>query len=163
MRLLFVSVLLLISAAARVSAYELVLIEQISGGSSWAPTLSSDGRVVIGRPAGNFDLKQLEPIRWTRESGAVRLGQLAGYGSTGASDVSADGAVVVGRGVPEPYEAFRWTAQDGMVGLGPVPGQLSSGSIASAVSGDGSTVVGHNGNFGEGFVWTAQDGMVAIP
>ena len=73
------------------------------------------------------------------------LGYLPGKPVTYASDVTADGSVVVGVGriiaSGGPSEAFRWTSGGGMVGLGDLPGgNYQSG--ASGVSADGSVVVG---------------------
>jgi probable HAF family extracellular repeat protein len=80
------------------------------------------------------------------------------YNTTG---VSGDGSVVVGTGGINPYEggnlyqAFRWTASSGAVGLGG-----GNYSFATAVSGDGSIVVGNNN--GQAFRWTAGSGMVGL-
>jgi probable HAF family extracellular repeat protein len=57
-------------------------------------------------------------------------------------------------------EAFRWTQSGGMVGLG---GLLEDAySVAYAVSGDGSVIVGHSTSdeyYGEAFIWDAEHGM----
>jgi len=85
------------------------------------------------------------------------LGDLPG-GSflSNASDVSADGSVVVGQGrSASGREVFRWTSGGGMVGLGGL------GGIASAVSADGSVVVGTLDNI-EAFRWTSGGGMVGL-
>ncbi|HET6567666.1 MAG TPA: T9SS type A sorting domain-containing protein [Rhodothermales bacterium] len=55
-------------------------------------------------------------------------------------------------------QAFRWTQATGMVGLGFLPGDTSS--IAGAVSGDGSIIVGVSGT--RAFRWTQATGMVDI-
>ena len=51
-----------------------------------------------------------------------------------------------------------------MVGIGPVPGQSSS--LAVAVSADGSTIVGSDGDNTlrnrTGFIWTAAEGMTQL-
>ena len=77
-----------------------------------------------------------------------------GAAGSGASDVSADGSVVVGTWNEE---AFRWTAATGMVGLGYLPG--TSKSQASSVSADGLVVAG---SCGQAFRWTAATGMVGL-
>ena len=92
------------------------------------------------------------------------LGDLPGGGFRSyATDVSADGSVVVGTGSSESgFEAFRWTSGDGMVGLGFLPG-ANDHSLAYAVSSDGSVVVGYGtGAAGdEAFRWTSG-GMVGL-
>ena len=90
--------------------------------------------------------------------------------SIGATGVSADGSVVVGSVIPHPgssrrRQAFRWTESGGMVGLGALPGAYGVQSGASAVSADGSVVVGgSNSDSGryEAFRWTESGGMVGL-
>ena len=85
-----------------------------------------------------------------------------------ASDISADGSVVVGEIWSSPHEeqAVRWTEAEGIVGLGyPFPG--GSRSSASGTSADGSVVVGHTRSGGmpsysEAFRWTEAEGMVGL-
>jgi len=97
----------------------------------------------------------------------VGLGFLPGGAirGSGATDVSADGSVVVGLGdSASGIEAFRWTVNGGMVGLGDLPGGLFR-SVAQAVSADGSVVVGYgsssSGN-SEAFRWTSNDRIVGL-
>jgi uncharacterized membrane protein len=57
------------------------------------------------------------------------------------------------------FEAFRWTEAGGMVGLGDLPGGLFY-SVANAVSGGGSVIVG-SGHTDSGFqatIWDATHG-----
>jgi probable HAF family extracellular repeat protein len=86
-----------------------------------------------------------------------------------ATDVSADGSVIVGTWGSQ---AMRWTQETGFVGLGDFPGGLF-GSWANAVSADGSVVVGLGSievcipHFGCGsqsvpFRWTQASGMVRL-
>jgi probable HAF family extracellular repeat protein len=95
----------------------------------------------------------------------VGLGDLAGGAfSSEATGISADGSVVVGRGIgTSGNEAFRWTSGGGMVGLGDLPGG-GIGSAAFDTSADGSAVVGYgNGASGtEAFRWTSGGGMVGL-
>jgi probable HAF family extracellular repeat protein len=81
------------------------------------------------------------------------LGDLPGGSfESSALDVSADGSVIVGYGTSaNGQEAFRWTAQTGMISLGL--------GRATAVSGDGSAVVGTNT---DAFYWTPSLGMVNL-
>ncbi len=92
----------------------------------------------------------------------VGLGTL-GRTRSGASDVSADGSVVVGyvHSDETSYEAFRW--EDGvMVGLGTLGGEDSR---AHGVSVDGSVVWGTSDNSAgrrEPFIWDAEHGMRSL-
>ena len=97
----------------------------------------------------------------------VPLGDLPGGGfSSGASGVSADGSIVVGQGYSSVDngsgpEAFRWTAADGMVGLGHLSGGgFRRGIEATAVSANGSAIVGYTGI--EAFRWRSAGGMVGL-
>ena len=119
---------------------------------SIANAVSSNGSVVVG------DLDIISPafddaFRWTQQSGTIELG------FDRASDVSADGSVVVGS---DGAEAVRWTAAGGIVGLGRLTGGVSSG--ATAVSQDGSVVVGFSDSvFGpEAFYWMQELGTINL-
>jgi probable HAF family extracellular repeat protein len=104
-------------------------------------------------------------FRWTQAGGMVGLGDLpGGVFFSAANGVSADGAVVVGRGSSSNgNEAFRWTQAGGMVGLGDLPGG-GFFSAANGVSADGAVVVGrgNGGNGDEAFRWTQAGGMVGL-
>ena len=133
---------------------------------------SADGSVVVGDDQSTGDY---EAVRWTRDTGMVRLGFLGSDvpHRSHARGVSADGSVVVGNDYAAPgfKEAFRWTEATGMVGLGVFPGGdgfpagEGFGSRAEDASADGSVVVGASGD-GQGnyraFRWTAQTGMVSL-
>jgi probable HAF family extracellular repeat protein len=69
------------------------------------------------------------------------LGFVAGYSTSQAVALSADGAVVVGtaRTLAGNQQAFRWTAQQGLVGLGFAP--TGTNSAAAAVSADGAVIL----------------------
>ncbi len=112
---------------------------------------------------GNIDVSQA--FRWTESGGMVGLGDLPGGDSySDASDVSADGSVIVGRSNSvNGGEAFRWTESGGMVGLGDLPGG-DSYSDASGVSADGSVIVGRSNSVNgyEAFRWTQETGMVSL-
>ena len=91
-----------------------------------------------------------------------------GYFTSSATDVSADGSVVVGVSSSmvsgsSHYKAFRWTKENGMVGLG----ELTGGeyfSNATGVSADGSVIVGFRRSTSgkEAFRWTQETGMVGL-
>jgi probable HAF family extracellular repeat protein len=121
--------------------------------------VSADGAVVAGTGTG---ASGNEAFRWTRETGMLSLGE-----ATSASDVSADGSVVVGQ---VGSQAFRWTHETGIVGLGDFP-RGPFYSLANAVSADGSIVVGRGAtdfctrgcrNIFPPFRWTQASGMTRV-
>jgi len=110
-------------------------------------------------------------LLWTSSMGLVPLGFLPDEQPDGVNDsqsfsyaISADGSTVVGsssfsdagQGISG-SQAFRWTQGEGMQPLGFVAGEIDS--IATAVSADGSVVVGTSGL--HAFRWTA-DGIQSI-
>jgi len=136
-------------------------------GRSVASAVSADGSVIVGSSSSSAALGHSEAFRWTRTGGMVGLGDLPGQPllwpfESEAGDVSADGSVVVGRGISASgWEAFRWTESGGMVGLGQLPRTgFSSYSWANAVSADGSVVVGES--TAGAFIWTAEQGMRSV-
>lgn len=156
----------------------LVGLGDLPGGEyfSSARAVSADGSVIVGiggiEPEHEFvfgpDAIPYEPFIWTAGSGMVGLGGFAGEPVGGeATDVSADGSVVVGQSTivtspGEPWEsfrisAFRWTQATGMTDLG--------FEEVAAISSDGSTVVGYSqSDFGEydAFLWTESTGRVHL-
>jgi probable HAF family extracellular repeat protein len=147
----------------------MVGLGDLPGGSelSSAYAVSADGLVIVGY--GNSASGE-EAFRWTESEGMVALGDLPGGDfRSGASGVSDDGSVVVGSSEIDEtllehfFEAFRWTESEGMVGLGDLPGG-SFHSKASAVSADGSVVVGFGTSASgqEAFRWTEEEGMVGL-
>lgn len=79
-------------------------------------------------------------------------------GAGSASDVSADGSVVVGRAFTSIYDgglAFRWTTALGWRTLGRLQGAMMSS--ATGVSANGSVVAGWSS--GTPFLWTVTAGM----
>lgn len=112
----------------------------------------------------SISIDPLTPVAVAAHATFTGLGDLPGGDFTSyASDLSADGSTVVGRGTSATStEAFRWTNSTGMVGLGRLP-VLELESISFGVSGDGSVVVGHSGNVsGEAFRWNHADAMVGL-
>ena len=100
---------------------------------------------------------------WSATSGLNGLGDLpgGGFGST-ATDISADGRVVVGTvtSAASVIEAARWTDTTGWVPLGS-PFGATYGSQAEGVSSDGSIIVGmtNSPSGSQGFIWDAVHGM----
>ena len=147
----------------------------IGAGTSKATGVSADGTVVVGENYSPYVGPSLTsystPFYWTATGGMTDLGVLAGYSAgAGATGVSADGSVIVGNGTsPSSFgtssEAFRSAQTDGMVGLGYLPGGIPSRSSASAVSGDGSVVVGSSdaANYTTyAYRWTSAGGMMNL-
>ena len=146
---------------------------------SVALDISGDGTVVAGTSVAGtstIDLALIgEATLWTENTGQVLLGDLPGGEVLGgAFGLSEDGSVIVGLSSSEAsasdgdsiidtLEAFRWTAETGSVALGDLPGGSYS-SVASAISADGSIVVGDSSTDSgrEAFRWTAETGMVGL-
>jgi probable HAF family extracellular repeat protein len=100
--------------------------------------ISRDGRFIVGqRTTGAF--------RHTPAPSFNTLGNLPGAPLAGMplpTDISADGAVVVGTAVDAlGFRAFRWTPSGGMVGLGRLPA-TNVYSEANSISADASVTVG---------------------
>jgi len=141
------------------------------GFHSSARGASADGSVVVGY--SDSELASAEAFRWTAAGGMEGLGSLMPNSTSEATAVSADGSVVVGNATASSGErlaqmAFRWTESAGMVRLGWFPGPVSVGSWATAVSADGSVVVGAGDLFvafssgSEAFRWTLPGGMARL-
>jgi uncharacterized membrane protein len=105
---------------------------------SGANGVNADGSVVVGY---SF-YTSVKAIRWTAAGGMVALG----LPYSQAFGVNGDGSVVVGAGGSE---AFRWTAAQGMQSIQSL---LTAACVntagwtlisATAVSGDGQTIVGY--------------------
>jgi probable HAF family extracellular repeat protein len=142
--------------AFRWASSGMVGLGDLAGGSiySYASATSNDGNAIVGRSGSSSGN---EAFRWT-PTGMIGLGDLLG-GSffSEANGISGDGNTVVGRGSTAlGDEAFLWTPNNGMVNLR--DSLLASGvdltgwsvlSSATAISNDGTTIVGygtHNGN-----------------
>ena len=109
-------------------------------------------------------------LYWNSTGGLIPLGFLPedqpdefSVSFSFAQAVSGDGQVVVGSSASTKHlergdQAFRWSATDGMTGLGFLPGETQS--TATAVSADGSVVVGVSGL--SAFRWTATSGLENI-
>lgn len=142
--------------------------------TSFGTDVSTDGSVVVGssQTVGSAE----HAFRWTQPGGMIDLG--TGNGPTGfsrAHGVNGDGSVVVGESdFPPPQggffdvvQAFRWTEADGLQTIGGI--ETISRSIATAVTADGSVIVGRStisvpsGNTIEthsrAFRWTESGGM----
>lgn len=122
--------------------------------------ISKDGQVVVGWGVVSASYDTVA-FRWTAEEGMAQLPFPV------SSDLSADGSVVIGYVLtgPSAYEAIRWSSEAGIEPLG----FLGNGdtSVAEAVSGDGSVIVGESNSVAGGyplgpFVWKTSTGMFPI-
>jgi len=135
----------------------MVGLGDLPGGAfqSLANGISADGNIVVGN---GTSASGWEAFKWTDSAGPVGLGDLAGGSfASFANDISADGTVIVGSGTDDSGTvASRWT-QSGIEFLGNALGE----SVASAVSGDGSAIVGGLGQIGisGAFIWDETNGM----
>jgi len=128
----------------------------LNGGS--ASNMTPDGQTVVGSDTRGVWL-------WTRSGGQIHIG------GTWGLDLSDDTSVVVGNtddstGIDGPA---MWNRANGWQTLGGLPGGTPTGGSwgwTSAVSGDGSVIVGrafHSDGKLRGFRWDALTGMVALP
>lgn len=158
-----------------------------SGNESSAAGISDDGSTIVGwARTGASAVVPTHAVLW-RGASVQDLGTLATGRNSEASGVSSNGGVVVGvsdlRVGQDPNDgadvyrdrAFRWTATGGMQNLGVLAGDHAS--RASAVSADGSVVVGTSEQVvdplsaqpgaqqvahRQAFRWTATGGMQAL-
>ncbi len=142
--------------------------------SSEANAMSADGSVIVGSVDRGFGA---EPFRWTAETGMVGLGDLGEckfnllvdgvvgeYKYKGwATDVSADGNIVIGQGCSNGFPAaFIWDAENGIRDLEQVLINdfgldltgWSGFSYAEGISADGTVIVGYDGAITQG-AWIA--------
>ncbi len=135
----------------------------IPGGSpqySNAKGVSDDGKFAVGEAFGF----ESEGFRWSQATGMLESTAFLGD----ATSTSSNGGIVVGSAFTtastQGPEAYYWTNHSpGVIGIGFLPGQVSS--RASAISSDGTAIVGSSGNGGnatQAFRWTASEGMQGL-
>ena len=146
-------------------------------GNSRATGTNGDGSVVVGYSTAPTDANgsnYYHAFRWTHE-GMIDLGTInSASGFSAAYATNGDGSVVVGESaipkIDNAYfsHAFRWTPSGGMADLGTL-GNVQGYSAATAVSVDGSVVVGQStAQSGSGlsvvhaFRWTSASGMADL-
>lgn len=128
-----------------------------------AVAASFDGGVVVGASEPYAFSNSFHGFRWTPKGGMVALPGPGGQPSMIPTDISDGGTVICGSaaniacrvtGTPDALSAQS---------LGVLSGTISS--LASAVSGDGATIVGTSSSSFEErpFKWTSDGGMVALP
>jgi probable HAF family extracellular repeat protein len=136
---------------------------------SMAHAVSANGSVVVG-----ISWPSCRSFRWSQETGMVDLGTLPGGSHSCALGASADGSIIIGQCNGEfGPEAFVWDATHGMRGLrqllmseAKLGGRVDEWKLrsATAVSRDGSTIVGNGINpSGNQEGWVARIGNVASP
>ena len=138
---------------------------------SVADGVSADSSVIVGSSVG----ADAQAFRWTQHTGMIGLGTLPdGSRNSSAFGVSADGSIIVGQCYGEGgFEAFIWDAAHGMRSLRQVlVSQFDLGAnltgwklqLATAVSADGSFVVGYGMNpSGDREAWLAYLGDAHRP
>jgi probable HAF family extracellular repeat protein len=139
-------------------------IGDLAGGITQATAfdVSADGTVVVGNGTSS-STGSVEPFRWTSGTGIQVLAPFpSGAGSGSALGISGDGSIVTGRlaySTGAGVQGYRWTQSTGIVPLGDIAGDTPPpGTSFSAVSADGSTLVGESS--GNGSVrWTQSGGF----
>jgi probable HAF family extracellular repeat protein len=130
-----------------------------NGGPADVRGVSADGSVAVGVVAPNH---QVTAARFT----GLNTYQVIGPVGSWATGVSADGSVVCGHhtDAQDRDSMFRWDAVSGFVDLGSMPWASSPWSDATAISGDGSTIIGlgNGDNTQEGFYWRAGTGFARL-
>lgn len=137
-----------------------------SGSAGWRTNY--DGSAIVGWAYG---ASVYEGFYWQSDNTVTGIGDLpGGQVDSDANDVTADGSMVVGQAWSgSGGEVITWTPADGgslpaqMTPLGDLPGGAFQG-IASAVSPDGSVIVG-TGTVDAGyeaFKWTEAQGMIPL-
>ncbi|HKQ47363.1 MAG TPA: PEP-CTERM sorting domain-containing protein [Phycisphaerae bacterium] len=126
--------------------------------------VSGDGTLVLGSAARSTI--DDDPVTWTPDTGYVSLGNVPGGhdGKGEAWDSSTDGSVIVGNTFGPLYEqAFIWRNETGMSLLSGQPDDFLA-QTASAVSSDGTVVVGWGAPLSslgslEAYRWTSGGGV----
>jgi uncharacterized membrane protein len=119
--------------------------------------VSVDGSILVGS-AIDPTTGRAQAARWT-EVGGVEFLPFTDFENSGASDISADGSVILG--YAPSFGDVIWTATDGVVPL-----ELPIPNSQTILSHDGKVIVGIVGNEvtanRRGFRWTMQTGPVEL-
>lgn len=142
--------------------------EPISGGTY---AVSADGNKVLGVDSS------FGPFLWTAGQGTQYLNLFPAGTRYEVFDMSADGSVIIGNverkrptALGDYYEAFRWTSAGSITVLNSIPASMDGHPLASAISDDGTTVVGthdfrnpdHSVAAEYAFRWTAGSGTASL-
>jgi uncharacterized membrane protein len=121
-----------------------VIIERYPGASSTTVSaISGDGNVLTGRSDLYGNGVNIFPFRWTPQTGRQEIGPANGLLGGDVRDISRDGTTIVGSGGPlggNGSLGWVWREGSGFSFLPTLPG--FEGTVASAVSADGSIIVG---------------------
>lgn len=131
--------------------------------STRANAANYDGSVIVGWQDGETGFRQ--GAVW-RNGVQTLITDQNGFEVSEASDVDDSGTWVVGGNGPSD-QAWRWSESTGLQELGMLAGGFFVRGNATAISGDGSTIVGYERGFGiptggEGFIWRDGIGMVNL-
>lgn len=135
----------------------------VAGSSSRANAANEDGSVIVGWQDASDGFRQ--GAVWRNGVQTIITDQ-DGFAVSEASGVSADGNWVVGGNGPTD-QAWRWSESTGLQELGLLAGGFFVRGSSTAISSDGSTIVGFERGFGfptggEGFIWREGLGMVNL-
>jgi uncharacterized membrane protein len=133
---------------------------------AWISAVSRDGLVVAGAILRSNPSEWLQPVpfRWTETTGMVALESPPGATGASATNVSADGVVVVGEWYIDSSlnpRVFRWTEATGLVHINAPAEALLH---AMFVSDDGAVIAGVAGSRAEGvaFRWSERTGFTGL-
>lgn len=133
--------------------------------STRANAVDDDGTVVYGWQDSSTGFRQ--GARWIGGVQTLIFQNGNMMGEAGAC--SADGTYAVGVGVgSNGFQPYRWSEAGGAVNLGLLPGISNPRAGATAISADGSQVIGYvrpfgqPATFGRGFFWREDLGMVDL-
>lgn len=142
--------------------------DALSFGVPFASSISADGSVIVG--VGD-EAQQKNPWVWTANTGTIGLPLAVAFRGA-ATSISADGRVVAGSVslVFSSSDIVIWIDSDGdgvfsnEIFLDPNASSQTSDGNATAISADGTTVVGsaRSDTVFEPFRWTAQTGIVSL-
>ena len=109
--------------------------------TSRAVAISADGSVIVGSVSPHdynpLGVPERQAFRWTRTNGMSLLSDPTDQAISMATDVSADGSVVVGRRATTfGEEVFQWTQAEGIVSIDERPGFASISANGLIVIGD---------------------------
>lgn len=133
---------------------------------SFAHGISGDAETIVGH-MGETQLDR-KSFYWTRSGGVTLLPRPAPWTCVQAAACSFDGSVIVGQLQEEPagnYAAFRWTSGGGVVNI--LGTTYTGSSVATAVSGDGTKVVGYRNDAGgtipnSAYLWIDGTGLIDL-
>ena len=121
------------------------------------------GTVIVGSSEPFAFSNTFSGFRWTLKGGMVALPGPGGQPSMIPNDISDNGDIICGTAANVACRVVADLDQLTAQSLGVLSGMNSS--IANAVSGDGTTIVGSSSSFFDEkpFKWTSNVGMVALP